>query len=347
MFIFNLDRFIISTLRKKEIDPNLSLSEKLRQKSGEILAAIPRLLFAIVISMVISTPLELKYFEPEIRAKMSKTNLNATIDIEQQLNADFPEIARLQKANENLEADLKKKAAQCEQLRVESNGEAEGKLGTGKLGKGPVFREKQQQYDECKTALEKMEKFTQTKLAENNEELKRWQRQRDSKAASLKQNQEASDGFLAQLIALHELSSGPGPVGWVSLFITWLFILLETTPLFMKLLSKRGPYDYHLDRQEYESYVAQLKAVSDLNMKTNAEVEFDKWKMEAEIEKKKEMTKAAMDDIDNLAQAEIEAAKAEVAKEVVERWKKNSLTKAATLIAPQTQVTPQTQAAGV
>lgn len=337
VFIFNLDRFIISTLRKKEIESDLHWSEKLRKKSGEIIAAIPRLLFAIVISIVISTPLELKYFEPEIKAQIAKNQLAAKISTDKQLDLKFSEITRLQNEKVRLETEIKEKAAQCDLQGDDIIKEAEGNSITRKIGKGPVFKEKQQRYIECQKALEDMKIRAQKEIDENNKKLIRLQGERDTTEGEVGATTEASDGFLAQLTALHQLSSEPGPVGWVSLFITWLFILLETTPLLMKLLSKRGPYENHLDTQEYGSYVAHLKAVSDINEKTNTEIAFNTWKAERVAEKEQELIEEAINDIQNLAQAEIEAAKAELAKEIVERWRKKNLAKTVVFATPQTQ----------
>ena len=52
--IFNLDRFIVSTIKKRD------------SKWKELLQATPRIILAMIIAMVISKPLELKLFEKEI-----------------------------------------------------------------------------------------------------------------------------------------------------------------------------------------------------------------------------------------------------------------------------------------
>ena len=54
LLIFNLDRFIVSTIRKKE------------NFRSEFIQVVPRLLLATIIAIVISKPLELKIFEKEI-----------------------------------------------------------------------------------------------------------------------------------------------------------------------------------------------------------------------------------------------------------------------------------------
>ena len=51
LLIFNLDRFIVSTIKKND------------SKWKEFLQATPRIILAMIIAMVISKPLELKIFE--------------------------------------------------------------------------------------------------------------------------------------------------------------------------------------------------------------------------------------------------------------------------------------------
>ena len=60
LLIFNLDRFIVSTIRKRDTF------------SSEFLQASPRIILAIIIAIVISKPLEIKIFEKEINTVLLK-----------------------------------------------------------------------------------------------------------------------------------------------------------------------------------------------------------------------------------------------------------------------------------
>ena len=60
LLIFNLDRFIVSTIRKRE------------RFSSEFLQASPRIILAIIIAIVISKPLEIKIFQKEIATVLLK-----------------------------------------------------------------------------------------------------------------------------------------------------------------------------------------------------------------------------------------------------------------------------------
>ena len=61
--IFNLDRYIVSSMRKAH------------SWKKEWLMATPRIFLAIIISLVIARPLELKIFEKEINAELITMNL--------------------------------------------------------------------------------------------------------------------------------------------------------------------------------------------------------------------------------------------------------------------------------
>ena len=54
LLIFNLDRFIVSTIKKRD------------SFKSEFMQATPRIVLAIMIAIVISKPLEIKIFEKEI-----------------------------------------------------------------------------------------------------------------------------------------------------------------------------------------------------------------------------------------------------------------------------------------
>lgn len=89
----------------------------------------------------------------------------------------------------------------------------------------------------------------------------------------------ASTDLLSRLEALSNITGEKTPAGkknsayWSSLLITLLFISLETAPVIVKLLTKRGPYDEILDRIEYEYFINQQEAISIMNSKVNTTLE--------------------------------------------------------------------------
>src|SRR5688572_26194212 len=75
--IFNLDRYIVSSMRKEG------------KFSRELWMASPRIILAIIISIVIAKPLELKIFEKEIAPELIIMEQEARARQENQLSSRF------------------------------------------------------------------------------------------------------------------------------------------------------------------------------------------------------------------------------------------------------------------
>src|SRR5690554_6855486 len=77
--VFNLDRFIVSTIKKSE------------QKYGQWKQVLPRLMLSVFLAIVISKPLELKIFEQEIGEQMHYTGMQKIEELdkayEQKINS--------------------------------------------------------------------------------------------------------------------------------------------------------------------------------------------------------------------------------------------------------------------
>ena len=60
------------------------------------------------------------------------------------------------------------------------------------------------------------------------------------------------NGFAARLQALDELGKNSAIIALAASFIMGLFIVLEISPVLIKLISSVGPYDYLLEKTENE-----------------------------------------------------------------------------------------------
>ena len=85
LLIFNLDRYIVSTIKKRD------------NVLDEILQATPRIFLAVIIAIVISKPLELKIFEKEINQVLLEQKNELTLANQNQIAEQFsPKIADLE-----------------------------------------------------------------------------------------------------------------------------------------------------------------------------------------------------------------------------------------------------------
>ncbi|HKJ07082.1 MAG TPA: DUF4407 domain-containing protein, partial [Flavobacteriaceae bacterium] len=105
LLIFNLDRFIVSTIKKSA------------KKWREIVQVTPRIILAIIIAVVISKPLELKLFEKEINREILAKKNNFTLANKNQIAQQFtPEINKLQSEINNLKEEITTKETETNNL---------------------------------------------------------------------------------------------------------------------------------------------------------------------------------------------------------------------------------------
>jgi hypothetical protein len=229
LVIFNLDRFIVSTLKKQD---------KWWKEFG---MAVPRLILAVIIAIVISKPLELKIFEKEIDRVMLSQKNEFTVQNQGEILAQFnPEMNKLDAQIDATKAEIAAKEIEVNNLYAIYIAEAEGTAGTELLGKGPVYQEKRDKHD---AALEELTalKTTGAERVVAAETQKTVLTDQFNTAVSTSQPIINNfDGLMARIDAMKELPWLP------SFFIFLLFLAIETAPIFSKLISPRGEYDIKL-----------------------------------------------------------------------------------------------------
>jgi hypothetical protein len=254
LLIFNLDRFIVSTIKKRN------------NKWKELAQATPRIILAIIIAVVISKPLELKLFEKEINQVLLEEKNQMTLDNKAQIAKQFtPEIEATNKEITALKNEIITKEKETDALYETYIAEAEGRKGTLLVGKGPVYNEKRQKHDASLAELK------QLKIANNNKILAK-----EAHLANLIKNQKNQevetqpiianfDGLMARISGLGKLPLLP------SLFIFLLFLAIETSPIFAKLIAPKGEYDLKLEDNEtaIKNWVAQKVDQRDEMLKTD------------------------------------------------------------------------------
>ena len=233
LLIFNLDRFIVSTLRKKD------------SKFAEILQATPRIILAVIIAMVISKPLELKIFEKEIDQVLLEQKNDLTLSNKNQIAEQFtPEIEQIQQEITNLKAEVTSKEQEVNDLYETYIAEAEGRKGTELIGKGPVYKEKREKHDATLQELQTLRETTTEKIATKEAAIADLIEKQKTAEAETQPIIDRFDGLMARINALGELPWLP------SFFIFLLFLAVETAPIFAKLVTSKGEYDLKLQDVE-------------------------------------------------------------------------------------------------
>ena len=253
--IFNLDRFIVSTIRKRD------------SFSNEFLQASPRILLAIIIAIVISKPLEIKIFEKEINTVLLKEkNAMALNNKKEVANYFQSDLDKNKTEIDSLKSEITKKETEVNSLYETYITEAEDTKGTMKLGKGPVFKEKSSKHNLAKPELDTLRKSNLIKIEEREKKAKTLQADLDKKVTETQPIIDGFDGLMARINALNKLPLIP------SLFIMLLFLAIETSPIIAKLLSPKGEYDFKLEDIEtaLKATLSQDKYQRELLVKTSA-----------------------------------------------------------------------------
>jgi hypothetical protein len=257
LLIFNLDRFIVSTIKK-------------RDKFGqELLQATPRIILAIIIAVVISKPLEMKIFEKEINQVLLEQKNELTLANKEQLALQYtPTVEQLNQDIASLKAEITSKEAETNALYDIYISEAEGTAGTKLLGKGPVYAEKREKHDAALAELNALKATNTDKITGIESQISALNAEYAEVVTNTQPIIDGFDGLMARITALGELPWFP------SFFIFLLFLAIETSPIIAKLLAPKGEYDIKIEEEEsiLSSWVAQKVAQRKLIVTTDGEI---------------------------------------------------------------------------
>lgn len=242
LMIFNLDRYIVSSIKKTGT------------WSNQLFMAIPRLILAAFLGIIISKPLELKIFEKEVNKQLNtiiqrnKTQLQAEMNarimqqsgpFEQEKEQINTKIQEYQKAYDSAATELEK-----EILGTKTN------LTSGKTGYGTNAKRKEILKEQRRTDLENYQKQIAPRLHYLDKEISKVYTNIETERAKTETAEDRFNGFAARLQALDELGKNSSVIAAASIFIMGLFICLEISPVLVKLISSVGPYDHLLDKTE-------------------------------------------------------------------------------------------------
>jgi len=272
LFIFNLDRYIVSSMNKQG------------GFWADFKLAIPRLILATLIAYAIATPLELKLFETEIDKQLFKEQKNSIREeyelnrnkivtqvekIKQDINGITKDIKEKNKQKKELESNLSNAEKILDQRKKELGYENLGKGLSGKPGCGYHCKLLQSRIEDTEKNIKRLtqEKKVQEKnidsLQTQKADKQKLKAPLDSKIANLyileqekinklkqkREKMEKNDDLIARREAFGNLTSKNDTLFFIHIFIMLLFLAIETAPIFVKLISIKGPYDKMLEKK--------------------------------------------------------------------------------------------------
>ena len=142
LMIFNLDRFIVLSLRSTD------------SKYRDALIAIPRVILALIFAIVISTPLELRIFQNEVESELVLMNQEQVLFQEDAVKTRFKaERDELLATRSGLELELSTIRNKRDELELIALHEADGTGGSMKKNLGPIYEAKKEAADKVTAEL--------------------------------------------------------------------------------------------------------------------------------------------------------------------------------------------------
>jgi hypothetical protein len=255
LMIFNLDRYIVSSMRKEG---------KTRR---ELLMASPRLILAIIISIVIAKPLELKIFEKEIEPELIVMEQQAYARQEKEIQARFiPASDSLKSAIQLLKNELVVQATKRDGLVRAAQEEADGTGGSKKKNLGPIYKVKKADADRADLEFQSLRERNEQRIRELEGMMSAKDSLLTTEYAALEKKK--MNGPAARLEALSRLTKQSDAIWWANWFVLLLFIAIETAPVFVKLISNKGPYDNLLRTTEHTFQSQETESLATINAAT-------------------------------------------------------------------------------
>jgi hypothetical protein len=284
--IFNMDRYIVSSINKSA------------STNKQLLQATPRILLAIMIGMVISRPIELKIFDKEIKERLKVSYLNgqrSKIDtlnkaFENKYQVEFSRLNQEKATRDSLEKGIK---ADRQKLNFEIFGNKTAET-SGVMGYGPYAKRKEAEIKQREVELDSL-KATINKSESFVDKRKEFDGLFTEKLYTKKQLDSLANlaGFADRNWALGQLKfnvdgTSDSNTATAVTFIGLLFIFFECLPVFVKLMSARGPYDYATaDGEEVSIYESKKDKDFHLEVADN----IHETRVDSESSKRKEIIK--------------------------------------------------------
>lgn len=276
ILIFNLDRFIVNTMYS---DGKHTISW------AEIRSGLPRIIMAIFLGLVISTPLEMKIFSDQIDSQLLQDNGRRIEQAKQAYKGLYDELDRYEVQKHDIEVEEAKLHKRLLDAQEDLRKEAEGSALSGKVGHGPIYADKERFVTECQIAYDRYKATKSSDISRLNgdidrvkKDILRHEEQIDKDATQ--------NGFAVRYEAFENATnwSNHPALALVALMITLLFVIIETAPTFLKMMMEDGPYDALLEAQKHKTKVLADKSISDVNDAVNTSVRISTMKNEKRLE---------------------------------------------------------------
>ena len=238
LMIFNIDRFIVTSTGKGDGTEAITI--------GELKSALPRIIMGMIIALTISKPVEIRMFKTEIDIKLREKQLEQQAEYQTKVDRTYADrekllindFGKIDKQRDDLLSRIKDYEVQ---YRKET---AEG-MGGRSQGEGPVARALKTQQEKLENELNRFDQINSAEINDLNNKKKELRLEKDIERSNNTKIANGLDGLLERIKIAHEVAGF-----WISLFITLLFMAIELTPIFFKLMLTKTTYDYLAENRD-------------------------------------------------------------------------------------------------
>jgi hypothetical protein len=262
LMIFNIDRFIVTSTGKGDGTEAITW--------GELKSAFPRIIMGVIIAITISKPVEIRMFKTEIDIKLRGKQLEQQADYQAKIDKTYSAREKLLLGDfgkvESQRTDLLNRIKDYENQYTKEMSEGMGGRGQGE---GPVAKALKREQAKLETELDKFDNLHKEEITELNVKKKELRLAKEKDRNDTEKTANGLDGLLERIKIAHEVAGFT-----ISLFITLLFMAIELTPIFFKLMLTKTTYDYLAENRD-----ELLKA------EYGIEVQYDKYKNKEGVER--------------------------------------------------------------
>lgn len=294
--IFNLDRLIVSSIRKEA---------GVRKQIGQ---SIPRFLLALVLSVVIAKPMEIRIFQPEIEEVLAAEKAAKISQLDQLFRGKIQAVdAKVASIKAETQANFQIR----ENLYQEYRCECDGTCGTGKIGRGSECERKEAKYRQADEEYQALKAENESLILDLRTEIKTLEQK--SQVAQQALQSQFTEGLMARLGAANQLPF------WPSFFISLLIFLIEVAPILSKILIPAGPYDKAIQVQERSFAAAQDQLLHQQTEQTSQQTNLQEQQQQLEVEQQLERNREIL--------RMIAGSQIQLVRDQVNRWMENERNK--------------------
>jgi len=230
LIIYNIDRFIVTSTGKGDGTEKITWDE--------LKSAIPRIIMGMIIAITISKPIEIRMFQQEIQTRLKEKQIEQQTKFIEKIKNNFQiELNRNASEISTFQNEIDQKIARYNYLEKQYIEEARI------VKPGPKAEAIKAQMDNLGREIqnEKLNK-EYLRLKKEKEDIQNRQNLELSNSKKVANN---LNGLLERIKISEEVAGF-----WITLFITLLFMAIELTPIFFKLMLTKTPYDYLTENRD-------------------------------------------------------------------------------------------------